>query len=241
MPNRGRYRPTPRTVYGNTQTPGGGKHSGGSVGGGAKEVNQKHSGLGPLSLNIGLIVGIAAGVLLLLLILAYALYKYKSRDEGSYKIDESKNYPYESPIAKPSPTANGGLSKSGMQPTSKPAKKKDVKEWYVWPSACAELCDFVITFRKTTCWHQFNCVHMWNAITNASMVLKVFKIIIWYTVCCLIASHRKDNSSNWLSPSFHDMYSGCVDVSYWPSKDHVIHFQEPITAHFRFVSGSSVQ
>ncbi len=131
MPNRGRYRPTPRTVYGNTQTPGGGKHSGGSVGGGAKEVNQKHSGLGPLSLNIGLIVGIAAGVLLLLLILAYALYKYKSRDEGSYKIDESKNYPYESPIAKPSPTANGGLSKSGMQPTSKPAKKKDVKEWYV--------------------------------------------------------------------------------------------------------------
>ena len=90
----------------------------------------------PLSLNIGLIVGIAAGVVLLLLILAYVLYKYKSRDEGSYKIDESKNYSYEAYTAteaKPSSgtQTNGGVVKTTCVPASKP-KKKDVKEWYVW-------------------------------------------------------------------------------------------------------------
>ena len=89
----------------------------------------------PLSLNIGLIVGIAAGVVLLLLILAYVLYKYKSRDEGSYKIDESKNYSYEAYTAteaKPSSgtQTNGGVVKTTCVPASKP-KKKDVKEWYV--------------------------------------------------------------------------------------------------------------
>lgn len=86
---------------------------------------------GPLELNIALIIGIAAGILLLLLILAYALYKYKSRDEGSYKIDESKNYQYPDTASKPSSQVNGGVSKSGMQ-ASKPKSKKDVKEWYVW-------------------------------------------------------------------------------------------------------------
>lgn len=89
----------------------------------------------PMGLNIGLIVGIAAGVVLLLLILAYALYKYKSRDEGSYKIDESKNYSYEAYTAQAAkqpatPHANGGMSKSSAH-SSKP-RKKDVKEWYVW-------------------------------------------------------------------------------------------------------------
>ena len=91
----------------------------------------------PMGLNIGLIVGIAAGVVLLLLILAYALYKYKSRDEGSYKIDESKNYSYEAytaqaakqPLTPSNTHANGGVSKSSSH-GSKP-RKKDVKEWYV--------------------------------------------------------------------------------------------------------------
>jgi len=91
------------------------------------EVDQK--GLGTLGLSIGFIVGIAAGVVILCFIIAFAFYKYKSRDEGSYKVDESKNYPYEAPVPKPTPTqANGGY-KSGT-PTPKP-KKKDVKEWYV--------------------------------------------------------------------------------------------------------------
>ena len=95
-----------------------------------KQINQQPKGYGPLGLNIGLIIGIAAGIVLLLLILAYALYKYKSRDEGSYKIDESKNYQYPDAAAKPCSQVNGGVSKSGMQ-ASKPKSKKDVKEWYV--------------------------------------------------------------------------------------------------------------
>ncbi len=92
-----------------------------------------------LSSNIIVIVGITAGVLIILLLLAFAIYKYKSRDEGSYKIDESKNYPYQEGAAvaacnKPSSQVNGGSctrsSHSGMQTASKP--KKNVKEWYVW-------------------------------------------------------------------------------------------------------------
>ena len=95
------------------------------------QVNQKPKGYGPLGLNIGLIVGIVAGILLLILLFGYALYKYKSRDEGSYKIDESKNYPYpDTASSKASSQVNGGVSKSGMQ-ASKPKSKKDVKEWYV--------------------------------------------------------------------------------------------------------------
>ena len=92
-----------------------------------------------LSSNIILIVGITAGVLVILLLLAFAIYKYKSRDEGSYKVDESKNYmhPYQEGAAvsacnKPSTQVNGGScarSQSGMQTASKP--KKNVKEWYV--------------------------------------------------------------------------------------------------------------
>ena len=99
---------------------------GGPRQGGIKDRN-------PFSLSIGVIVGIAAGVILLLLILAYAVYKYKSRDEGSYKVDESKNYRYDSCNTKPPPPSVNGAGgfppKSGGTPT-KP-KKKDVKEWYV--------------------------------------------------------------------------------------------------------------
>ena len=87
-----------------------------------------------LGLNIGLIIGIAAGVVLLLLGLAYALYKYKSRDEENYKADETKNYRYDSCNTKPPPpAAPGGVIIGSMQKsgTSTKPKKKDVKEWYV--------------------------------------------------------------------------------------------------------------
>ena len=105
--------------------------AGGSSGGSTKETKEKNKRKGnSLPMNIGLIVGIAAAVVILFLVLAYAGYKYRSRDEGSYKIDESKNYSYETCNTKPPPHVNGGLSKSKGQ-TSKP-RKKDVKEWYVW-------------------------------------------------------------------------------------------------------------
>ena len=122
-------------VGSNTQRPVGGVPTVSPSGTGVVDNNgvnhQQRPDDGHYPVNVGMFVGIAAGCLLLIFILAYALYKYVSREEGSYKIDESKNYPYESPVSKPSPTINGGMSKSGMTPP-KPAKKKDVKEWYVW-------------------------------------------------------------------------------------------------------------
>lgn len=74
-------------------------------------------------LSIWLIVGVTAAVILLLLSIAFVVYKYRSRDEGSYKIDESRNYGYEACNSKPMVYLNGKV-KSGRH------KRKDV-EWYV--------------------------------------------------------------------------------------------------------------
>ncbi|GAB1597700.1 neurexin-2-like isoform X5 [Argonauta hians] len=107
-------------------------------------------------LNIGLIVGIAAGVLVALIVLIIALYKFRSRDEGSYKIDESQNFAYLDSKQQQSNGAllphnttpggsigggiggmggmggsMGGSIVSGGGGGSKSGKKKDVKEWYV--------------------------------------------------------------------------------------------------------------
>jgi len=114
--------PPPPGPAGPDSSPGGATN----VGGIKHDEKRSHN---PIGLHIGLIVGIAAGVIILLLILAYALYKYRSRDEGTYKIDETKNYSYDTCNTKPPPHVNGGVAKSGSAP-SKP-KKKDVKEWYV--------------------------------------------------------------------------------------------------------------
>ncbi|XP_064621737.1 neurexin 1-like isoform X2 [Lineus longissimus] len=93
-------------------------------------LNQESSGFNIASFfTLPVIIGIAVGGLLLLLIIIYIIYKCKGRDEGSYKIDESKNYRIESKPLKSDPHINGGL-KAGVAP-AKPHKKKDVKEWYV--------------------------------------------------------------------------------------------------------------
>ena len=83
---------------------------------------------GSTKLNIPLIVGIVAGIICILLLIAFAFYRYKNRDEGSYKVDESKNYGYQD--SKPPPQVNGGI-KPGLPPAKPSGKKKDVKEWYV--------------------------------------------------------------------------------------------------------------
>lgn len=78
-------------------------------------------------LNIFLIVGIACGVLVALIILLIALYKFRSRDEGSYRVDESQNFAYleaKKQQANGAASVNIGNGKAG-------GKKKDVKEWYV--------------------------------------------------------------------------------------------------------------
>lgn len=74
-------------------------------------------------MGAGVIVGISAAVLLVIVVIALLVYKYRSRDEGSYKIDESRNYGYEACNSKPMVHLNGKV-KSGRH------KRKDV-EWYV--------------------------------------------------------------------------------------------------------------
>ncbi|XP_039639215.1 neurexin-1a isoform X5 [Perca fluviatilis] len=44
------------------------------------------------SSTTGMVVGIVAAAALCILILLYAMYKYRNRDEGSYHVDESRNY-----------------------------------------------------------------------------------------------------------------------------------------------------
>ncbi|XP_048259836.1 neurexin-1-like isoform X2 [Haliotis rufescens] len=82
---------------------------------------------GGTPVNIGLIIGIAAGVLVAILILIFALYKFRSRDEGTYKVDESQNFSY---LESKKQQGNGALLGKGEE-TGKRGKKKDVKEWYV--------------------------------------------------------------------------------------------------------------
>ena len=132
-PRKPLHRITTRAPVGQQTTP--------SKGGGhgyVTEVDPEPKRSSPqdrLKMNIGLIAGIAAGVILLLLLLAFALYKYKSRDEGTYKVDEGKNYGYEvcaSGTAGSNSDTNGTTKcGGGMTPPSGKRKKKDVKEWYV--------------------------------------------------------------------------------------------------------------
>lgn len=78
-------------------------------------------------LNIFLIIGIAAGVLVALIILLVAFYKFRRSDEGSYRVDESQNFAYLEAKKQQSNGTTGasvGNGKAG-------GKKKDVKEWYV--------------------------------------------------------------------------------------------------------------
>jgi hypothetical protein len=99
-------------------------------------------------LNIGLIVGIAVSVLVAVVILCIALYKFRSRDEGTYKVDESQNFTALDGKKGGGSSGGGGgghhhhgngtlLSHSGGDTGGKGAggrgtgKKKDVKEWYV--------------------------------------------------------------------------------------------------------------
>ncbi|CAH1791707.1 unnamed protein product, partial [Owenia fusiformis] len=100
---------------------------GGKTDGGTKTVTgERGSLLDGSSINIWLIIGICVGgFVFLMLIVAFIMYKLKTKDKGSYKIDESKNYS----TLQPEKLSNGG-TKNAL--TSKPnGKKKAVKEWYV--------------------------------------------------------------------------------------------------------------
>ncbi|XP_031435838.1 neurexin 3a isoform X6 [Clupea harengus] len=75
----------------------------------------------------GMVVGIVAAAALCILILLYAMYKYRNRDEGSYQVDETRNY------ITNSAQSNGAVMKdkqSSSKSSNKKQKNKD-KEYYV--------------------------------------------------------------------------------------------------------------
>ncbi|KAM9837541.1 neurexin 1a isoform 4-T4 [Aulostomus maculatus] len=79
------------------------------------------------SSTTGMVVGIVAAAALCILILLYAMYKYRNRDEGSYHVDESRNY-----ISNSATQPNGSTKDKplGITKISKNKKNKD-KEYYV--------------------------------------------------------------------------------------------------------------
>ncbi|XP_051523651.1 neurexin-1a isoform X12 [Myxocyprinus asiaticus] len=80
------------------------------------------------SSTTGMVVGIVAAAALCILILLYAMYKYRNRDEGSYHVDESRNY-----ISNSAAQPNGAAVKEkpiGVPKNKKDKKNKD-KEYYV--------------------------------------------------------------------------------------------------------------
>ncbi|XP_037116060.1 neurexin-1-beta-like isoform X9 [Syngnathus acus] len=89
---------------------------------GAVEVQQSSS-------TTGMVVGIVAAAALCILILLYAMYKYRNRDEGSYQVDQSRNY-----ISNSATQPNGTLVKEKPPSATKTApknKKNKDKEYYV--------------------------------------------------------------------------------------------------------------
>ncbi|XP_067091919.1 neurexin-1a-like isoform X5 [Osmerus mordax] len=81
------------------------------------------------SSTTGMVVGIVAAAALCILILLYAMYKYRNRDEGSYQVDESRNY------ISNSAQANGAALKEKpanmAAKTGGKGKKNKDKEYYV--------------------------------------------------------------------------------------------------------------
>ncbi|XP_073339504.1 neurexin 3a isoform X7 [Pagrus major] len=80
------------------------------------------------SSTTGMVIGIVAAAALCILILLYAMYKYRNRDEGSYQVDESRNY-----ITNSAVQSNGAVMKDkqqSMKGSNKKQKNKD-KEYYV--------------------------------------------------------------------------------------------------------------
>lgn len=88
-------------------------------------------------MNIGLIVGIASGVILLVFVLAYAVFKYlSSQGEGSYKLDGTDKYCFEAyseskTVTTTSATPRTTTTSAGNAPMTTKTKKKKIKEWYV--------------------------------------------------------------------------------------------------------------
>ncbi|XP_048035404.1 neurexin-3b isoform X16 [Megalobrama amblycephala] len=89
---------------------------------GASEVIRESSS------TTGMVVGIVSAAALCILILLYAMYKYRNRDEGSYQVDETRNYISNS--AQNNGTVVKDKQSSTKSASNKRPKDKD-KEYYV--------------------------------------------------------------------------------------------------------------
>ncbi|XP_036403706.1 neurexin 2b isoform X8 [Megalops cyprinoides] len=81
------------------------------------------------SSTTGMVVGIVAAAALCILILLYAMYKYRNREEGSYQVDQTRNY-----ISNSASQSNGAVVKEkqpGAAKTATKNKKNKDKEYYV--------------------------------------------------------------------------------------------------------------
>lgn len=81
------------------------------------------------SSTTGMVVGIVAAAALCILILLYAMYKYRNRDEGSYSVYESRNYI--SNTAQSNGTVVKEKPANSSAKTSGKGKKNKDKEYYV--------------------------------------------------------------------------------------------------------------
>lgn len=105
--------------------------------------------------TLTLVVGVVASVMIAVVVIAFLVYRFKNKPEGTYKIDETKNYRYGSApdVAPPLPRSASGYGSGciGVVPGAHPVeyqpqinggvrtfekagklpKKKDIKEWYV--------------------------------------------------------------------------------------------------------------
>uniref|UniRef100_A0AAY4AAI2 Neurexin-2-like n=1 Tax=Denticeps clupeoides TaxID=299321 RepID=A0AAY4AAI2_9TELE len=85
------------------------------------------------SSTTGMVVGIVAAAALCILILLYAMYKYRNRDEGSYQVDQGHNF-----VSNPGADSNGSVVKdkpasttAAVAKTTTKSKKNKDKEYYV--------------------------------------------------------------------------------------------------------------
>ncbi len=86
--------------------------------------------------NITLLIGCISASIILIIIIIYAFIKYRNRDEGSYKIDESKNFVTNSHLENSENGGCGGKISSSTHHRQKLLKTNeqngvDSREWYV--------------------------------------------------------------------------------------------------------------
>ncbi|GFO35589.1 neurexin [Plakobranchus ocellatus] len=86
----------------------------------------KQTDKGGSGINLGLILGVLGSVLLAVIVLAIAFCKLRSRDEGTYKVDETQNF---SALQSKKTQGNGAMASGSESGGGKRGKKKDVKEW----------------------------------------------------------------------------------------------------------------